>query len=284
MPAPALVGAAELTAGLAGLGVRAGQDLLIHCSLRRVGPVQGGPAALLSAIQRVAGPQATLVVPAQTAHNSLTSPSFLAATAEMTRQQAIAYAVAMPAFDAASSPSQGMGAFAEHLRTRPQARRSGHPQTSFAALGPRAGECTATHDLDSHLGERSPLGWLYLADAAILLLGVSYSVCTAFHLAEYRPGLARDRTYYCPRPGPGPPRLAGFTARDLHDGDFGRAGRSIDHEPFVRHGRVGAAEARLLPFRQAVDFAYSWFMANRPGRPRNEEPSATSGGSAGPIG
>ena len=91
-----------------------------------------------------------------------------------------------------------MGAFAEYLRTRPSASRSSHPQVSFAAIGPRARACTSVHDLDCHLGDRSPLGWLYAADAAILLLGVGYSACTAFHLAEYRlPGERPQRRYQC---------------------------------------------------------------------------------------
>jgi aminoglycoside N3'-acetyltransferase len=48
-----------------------------------------------------------------------------------------------------------------------------------------------------HLGERSPLGWLYAADAAILLLGVGYDACTAFHLAEYRRPSTRPQKYHC---------------------------------------------------------------------------------------
>jgi aminoglycoside 3-N-acetyltransferase len=262
MPASAPAGAAALAEGLRALGLRRGQDLLIHCSLREIGPVQGGPAALLTAVDTVAGPQSTLVVPTETPLSSRTSAAFLAATAGMTSAETDQFAAAIPAFNAATSPSQGMGAFAEFLRTRPEARRSGHPLTSFAALGPRAADCVAVHDLDCHLGERSPLGWLYRADAAILLLGVGYSVCTAFHLAEYRPGIQRDRAYQCRGPGSGR-ELMTFTARDLTDSDFGQLGGCIEHEPFVEHGRVGRAHAILLPFRSAVDFAHRWFLANR---------------------
>ena len=64
--------------------------------------------------------------------------------------------------------------------------RSAHPQTSFAALGPKARELMNDHAVDCHLGECSPLGRLYEEGAWILLLGVGYATCSAFHLAEYR--------------------------------------------------------------------------------------------------
>jgi aminoglycoside N3'-acetyltransferase len=257
-------GAARLAADLRALGLPPGQDLLIHCSLRQFGWIDGGAAALLAAVRAAAGPQATLVVPAQTAQNSLSSNAFLAATAGLGEQQLASYIAAMPGFDPARTPSAGMGAFAEHVRTRPAALRSGHPQTSFAALGPRAAECTLVHDLDCHLGERSPLGWLYRADAAILLLGVGYGACTAFHLAEYRlPGGPPRRRYTCFTAGPAERTRREFTGVALDDSDFGLLGARIEQEPFVRRGGVGAANCRLLPLRAAVDFALTWFTGRR---------------------
>jgi aminoglycoside 3-N-acetyltransferase len=71
----------RLTADLRSLGLVPGQDLLVHCSLSAIGWVDGGPATLLRAIQEVAGPGATIVVPAQTPWTSRTSEAFRAATA-----------------------------------------------------------------------------------------------------------------------------------------------------------------------------------------------------------
>lgn len=60
--------ALELTADLLTVGVRPGQDLIVHCSMRQVGPIPGGAATLLRALRSAIGPEATLVVPAQTTY------------------------------------------------------------------------------------------------------------------------------------------------------------------------------------------------------------------------
>ncbi len=59
----------RLVADLRGVRVRRSEDLLIHCSVRLIGPVEGCGATLLDALIDVAGPQATLAVPAQTTLN-----------------------------------------------------------------------------------------------------------------------------------------------------------------------------------------------------------------------
>ena len=259
-------GRAQLAADLCSVGLRPGQDLLVHCSMRQVGPVAGGTAALLGALRDVATDAVTIVVPAQTAWNSLTSRGFRAATAGLGPDERARYVAAMPGFDPASTPSAGMGAFAEHVRTRPEARRSAHPQSSFAAVGPRAAAAMSVHDLDCHLGERSPLRWLYDAGAAIVLPGVGYSACTAFHLAEYRlPGKRPRREYQC-FTGSGEARTVHqFTDIDLDDSDFELLGAALDADAgaAVRRGRVGRAACTLLPMRAAVDFACSWMTRDR---------------------
>lgn len=260
---------ARLAADLAAVGVRAGQDVLVHCSMRRIGPVAGGPATLLAALRQVAGPEATVVVPAQTVGNSTTSPAFRAATERLDAAGRAAYEARLPGFDPATTPSEGMGIFAEHVRRQPGAGRSGHPITSFAALGRRAVEFTEVHDLDCHLGERSPLGRLYAAGAAVLLLGVGYDRCTALHLAEYRPearkpaGPPPERANRCYVRVDGRRERREFPAPALDASDFPQIGAAIEAHLPVRHGAVGSAAARLLDLRAVVDFATTWMAEHR---------------------
>jgi aminoglycoside 3-N-acetyltransferase len=256
----------RLAADLRSLGLRRGQDLLIHCSLQRIGPVAGGAATLLDALLDAAGPDATLVIPAQTTLNSFTSRAFLDAVADFDEDERARFVAAMPGFDPARTPSQGMGAFAEYLRTRPAAVRSRHPQASFAAIGPRARACTSVHDLDCHLGDRSPLGWLYAADAAVVLLGAPFTACTAFHLAEYRlPGVPPVQEYRCFIAAEGRRVERKFTALALDDSDFAGLGAALETAPSsgLRQRRVGSALGQLVSLRTAVDFAVSWLTVHR---------------------
>jgi aminoglycoside 3-N-acetyltransferase len=142
---------------------------------------------------------------------------------------------------------------------------------SFAALGPGARACTSVHDLYCHLGDRSPLGWLYEADAAIALLGVGYSACTAFHLAEHRLPGARLRRYHCFTNEGGMRVSRVFTDIDFDDSDFELLGAALDSAagsdaaPVVRRGQVGSAACRLVRLRVAVDFACAWMADHRRG-------------------
>jgi aminoglycoside 3-N-acetyltransferase len=249
------VGLDRLAADLRSLGLRPDQDLLVHCSLSEIGWVDGGPATLLQAIRDVAGRDATIVVSAQTPLTSRTSEAFRSATAGLSRHETERFAAEHAVFDPETTPPYRVGQFAEHVLARPGARRSAHPQASFAALGRAAVAITSGHVPECHLGERSPLRWLYDHDAAILLLGVDYDVCTAFHLAEYRI-----------------PGGADVPGADLEDDDFQQIGDALEGHwrdqpgpggPLP--GRVGMAESRLVPVRTAVNFAVGWMEKHRTG-------------------
>ncbi|MCK2219655.1 AAC(3) family N-acetyltransferase [Actinomadura sp. ATCC 31491] len=242
-----------------------GQVVLLHSSLRSLGPVEGGAGTVVAALRGLLGPDGTLAVPTGTSGNSDTSPLYRAAVAGMTAAEVAAYRDRMPAFDPATTPSQGMGVIAEHVRTLPGARRSGHPQTSLAAVGPLAARITGGHARDCLLGERSPIARLYDAGARVLLLGVGYDKCTAFHLAEYRRTAHPPRRTYRAVVDDGDGRgWCEFEDVALDAGDFPALGAAFEETGVVRRGRVGAAGARLFPLRSAVDYAVDWLAANRP--------------------
>lgn len=255
---------ASLAGDLRALGVGPGQVLLVHASLRRIGPVRGGAAAVVAALRDAVGPRGTLAVPTGTAGNSDTSRLHQARTAGLTPEQVGAYRAAMPPFDPATTPSEQMGRVAEAVRTTAGAVRSGHPQSSFAALGPQARRLMDGHAVDCHLGECSPLARLYESGAQVLLLGVDYAACSAFHLAEYR-YLAHPptRRYRCVISVAG--RAVWHEYRDvvLDDRDFAELGADFDRAGPVRRGQVGQACCRLVPMAAAVDYAVTWMRRHR---------------------
>src|SRR5215207_5284878 len=142
--APVTIGG--LAADLRALGVREGGVLLVHTSV--------------SALGWVCGPVGTLVVPTHTNGNSgpaeWAHPPVPEAWWPVIRSE-------MPAYDPAVTPS-ALGALTNVIRTWPGALRSEHPQYSFAALGPRAAEIAAGHELTSGFGERSPLARVHDLD------------------------------------------------------------------------------------------------------------------------
>lgn len=242
-----------LRAQLTRLGLSTGQTVLVHSSLRRVGWIPGGAAALRDLLLDILDPAlGTLVVPTQTGSTSATSGGFLAATTGRSEADYQAYLDRLPGFDPRHSPSEEMGALAEAVRTHPDARRSSHPVTSFAAVGRLAEELMAVHPLHSLLGKESPLGRLYECDALVLLIGVGYDKCTAFHLGE-NPELAPERDYRCKIGDSW--RL--FRAPAHRDEEFAELGSMFESSrPHrVRGATVGAAQCRLFPLTEAVDYA-----------------------------
>jgi aminoglycoside 3-N-acetyltransferase len=159
-----------------------------------------------------------------------------------------------------------MGAIVECFRTQPGTMRSSHPQDSFAARGPRSAEVLDGHSLEESLGERSPLARIYDLDGYVLLLGVGHANNTSIHLAEYRADFTGKRTSTNGAPiiVDGRRRWIEFEDLILNEDDFERLGADFEADTkWVTTGRVGLAEARLMPQRALVDYAVGWMERNR---------------------
>jgi aminoglycoside 3-N-acetyltransferase len=107
---------------------------------------------------------------------------------------------------------------------------------------------------------------MYDLDGHVLLLGVGHDKSTTLHLAEDRTDHARRRLV--PNGAPllvdGTWRWVRFDEPFVFDEDFPAVAAAFAADTgLVRSGRVGRAEAALLPQRPLVDYAADWFGRHR---------------------
>jgi aminoglycoside 3-N-acetyltransferase len=247
----------DLVRDLRALGVRPGEVLLVHTSLRALsGPrsmVVGGAVAVVDALVNALGEAGTVVMP--------TFSSYLSDPSRWTHPPAPtswwpAVRMHLPPYRPDATPTHGVGTVPEVFRKMTSVLRSHHPQASFAAHGPSAPEVLEPHPLEDALGDGSPLGRLHRMDARVLMLGAPWRSCTAFHLGELRATPEPTRVHQgAPILDGGRRRWAEWSEPNLTVDGFGAVGEAFEGAGHVVTGSVGRATARLFAIRAAVDCA-----------------------------
>ncbi len=168
-----------LARDLRALGVVTGDALMVHASLRRIGPVEGGAEGVIDAILEAIGPQGTMLM-------VLGAADEWAWVNERSEAERPALLADAEPFDATTTPADPeVGALAEVFRRRPGTRVSDHPEGRFGAAGRLAERWLATVPWDDYFGPGSPLEELLQARGRVLRLGADPATTTLLHYAEY---------------------------------------------------------------------------------------------------
>jgi aminoglycoside 3-N-acetyltransferase len=157
-----------LVTDLKKLGLGAGDSVLVHSSLSKIGFVPDGAATVIDALFDVVGPEGTLLF-----------PTFPAKSKNKTHLEE------HPFFDIVNTPSQ-MGSITEYFRKMPNVYRSFHPTDPVCAKGPLAEYYTSTHygQLTPY-NEYSPFRKLCDKKGKILMMGTTLNgACTNLHTLE----------------------------------------------------------------------------------------------------
>jgi aminoglycoside 3-N-acetyltransferase len=170
---------ADLRGDIERMGVGAGDIVMAHAAVSKVGQLLNGPDALIGAILDVVGVGGTLMAYADwdARYDELLDGE---------RKVPAEWRAHVPPFDLARSrATRDNGVLAEFVRTTPGAYRSGNPGASMVALGARAEWITADHPLDYGYGEGSPLAKLVEAGGKVLMIGAPLEKMTLQHHAEH---------------------------------------------------------------------------------------------------
>lgn len=154
---------AQIANDLLSLGVRPGGALMVHSSLRSLGPVEAGAETVIQGLLAALGKAGTLLMPALT-YERVTPNN--------------------PYFDVRLTASN-VGIIPETFRLRAGTQRSIHPTHSVCAVGPLTAALLEPHLEDSTpCGPHSPFHCLPEYNGQILMLGCGLEPDTSMHAIE----------------------------------------------------------------------------------------------------
>ena len=244
------------------LGLKSGDTVMLHASVKSIGWIVGGPAVVLQAILDHLGPEGTLLMLIGWEDD----PYHLSEWPEKRRDM---YLAECPAFDVETSrANRSWSILTEYLRTWEGAVRSNHPDKSFAAVGKLAGWLMSNHAWDHGYGEESSLAKLCQVAGSVLQIGSPMSSLTILHHAEYLAVVPNKRevVYAMPVLEDGKRVWRELSELDSSDGIvdwsgddyFELIGQACLDQKVGATGKIGAAPSRLFPAVELVACGKAW--------------------------
>lgn len=159
----------EITKNLWQMGIKPGDILFIHSSLKSLGFVPGGPKEVIAGLLDAVGTEGTILL-----------PTYYMPGGTITGTCKMAGYVFDPRIHGTN-----MGALPEAFLSNPDVRRSIHPTHSVSAIGKHASYLTEAHHLaPSVFGKGSPWQRFHELNGKVLGIGVSMGPITFYHLLE----------------------------------------------------------------------------------------------------
>jgi aminoglycoside N3'-acetyltransferase len=260
--------ATALAVDLDRLGVAAGDTVMVHASMRRIGPIEGGADGVVAAIDAAVGASGTWMM----VLGARDDWSWVNDEPESVRAALLADA---EPFDARTTPADpDVGVLAEVMRNAPGTSVSDHPEGRFGARGRNARAMVDDVPWDDYYGPGSPLARLVEAGGKVLRLGADLDTVTLVHFAEYLTpieGKRRARRHRLVRAS------GGAVVRVVSCLDDSNGIVDVPGEDYfavllraylatgaASIGVVGAATSELIDAADLVRFATTWMADNLP--------------------
>ena len=254
-----VINAEDIKKQLLHLGIKQGDVLEVHASMKAIGYILGGSNTVLDAILDVIGYEGTLVMAAQAYGNS--EPAYFEhPPVDIGLYHKIRNS--HPVYQSKFEDLRYMGALATSLQKRPAVYFSNHPIASFMSIGKHAKWITQSHPLNDEFGLRSPLARMVELKAKVLLIGVDYDSCTGMHLGEHLSGKRPLQIQGSRMNVAGKEEWVKFLTHDYDSDDFKPIGRAMEMQNKIQAGLVGNAVTKVFDLETAVRFTQKYFEEN----------------------
>jgi aminoglycoside N3'-acetyltransferase len=244
------------------LGRMTGDAVVVHASLRAIGPVEGGAEGVVRALDTAVGPEGTVLM-------YISARDDWAWVNDYPEPERAALLRDTVPFDHLRTPADpDNGVLAEVFRQLPGTVVNNHPEARFGARGRRAEQFLDDVPWHDYYGPGSPLERLVQAGGKVLRLGADSNTVTLLHYAEYLAPVSPKRRVTRHRLviGSHGPEVRSVNSLDDSNGIVDYLGEDyfgVILNTYLATGRasrglVGGAHSELIDAADLVNFAVSW--------------------------